>query len=107
MNDPFWGDWRVNGDFDSKAGNGTITLNTDEVDVTMPKLEAIAFVPPSVWESVHVEGKTPGQVRLELASGDSKPSVRYRVEVTPGDAHESAGHRPGCDARQRQGHRRR
>ena len=35
---------------------------------------------------VHVEGHTPAQVHLDLATAD-KPAVHYRVEVTPSDAH--------------------
>ncbi|HEY7313884.1 MAG TPA: YdbH domain-containing protein [Gemmataceae bacterium] len=84
--DPFWGEWTAKGGFDTASGKGSITLDTADVDVTMKKLKYIAFVPPSVWDEVHVEGRTPAQVRLDLATSE-KPAVHYRVEVSPRDAH--------------------
>lgn len=85
ITDPFWGDWTAKGGFDILGGKGSIALDTAGVDVTMKKLEYIAFVPASVWSEVHVEGHTPAQVRLDLTTGD-KATVHYRVEVTPRDA---------------------
>jgi hypothetical protein len=85
--DRFWGDWKVSGDMDSAAGKSSITLDTDKLAVTMPKLQAIAFIPPSVWKSVHIEGTTPARVRLDMTTAGANPSVRYRVEVKPRDAH--------------------
>jgi hypothetical protein len=84
--DPFWGDWQAKGDFDSAGGKGSIVLDTAGIEVTMKKLKFIAFVPPSVWREVQIEGHTPAQVRLDLATAD-KPTVNYRVEVSPRDAH--------------------
>jgi hypothetical protein len=85
VNDPFWGDWKAQGDFDTAAGKGSITLDTSGVDVTMEKLRGIAFVPPKVWQGVEVEGPTPALVRLDLQP-DDKRTVHYRVEVSPRNA---------------------
>ncbi|HWG42938.1 MAG TPA: hypothetical protein VN688_09145 [Gemmataceae bacterium] len=86
ITDPFWGNWQAQGDFDTTGGKGTITLDTSEVDVTMEKLKAIAFVPPSVWQAVQVEGKTPARVHLDLQP-ENKRKAHYRVEISPTDAH--------------------
>jgi hypothetical protein len=85
ITDPFWGNWKANGDFDTSGSKGSITLDTPQVEVTMQKLRSIAFVPPKVWREVHVEGMTPGKVRLDLKTGD-KTKVHYRVEIAPRDA---------------------
>jgi hypothetical protein len=87
VHDPFWGDWKVRGDFNSSGSKGSLTLDTEKVDVTMTKLRSIAFVPLSVWDAVHVEGVTPAQVRLDMETQNDKTSVRYRVEISPRDAH--------------------
>ncbi|HEY7158042.1 MAG TPA: DUF3971 domain-containing protein [Gemmataceae bacterium] len=85
ITDPFWGTWQAKGDFDSAGGKGSLTLDSAGVEVTMKKLKYIAFVPPSVWHEVQIEGHTPARVQLDLATGD-KPAVNYRVEVSPRDA---------------------
>jgi len=87
VHDPFWGDWKANGEFNSTGSQGSITLDTDSVAVTMTKLKAIPFVTPSVWQEVHVEGTTPAQVRLDMETKSDKTSVRYRVEIAPQAAH--------------------
>ncbi len=87
VNDPFWGDWKVNGDFNSTGSQGSLTLDTESVAVTMPKLKAIPFVPASVWQEVHVEGTTPAQVRLDMETKSDKTSVHYHVEIAPQAAH--------------------
>lgn len=84
--DPYWGDWKADGDFDSAAGNGSITLNSEKIAVTMPKLKSIALIPLSTWDEIHVEGTTPAKLRLDMGSSDGKPNVRYRVEISPRDA---------------------
>lgn len=86
VTDPFWGDWKAQGDFDSGAGKGTVALDADKLAVNMQKLKAIAFVPPSVWQEVHVEGTTATKVRLDFNTSGDNASVRYRVEISP---HES------------------
>jgi hypothetical protein len=86
ITDPFWGNWKTHGTFDTAGGNGGITLDTDALAVTPTKLRAIAFVPLSVWEQVTVEGTMAGQVRLDLSAAGDKPSLRYRLEVRPREA---------------------
>ncbi|MGH7222043.1 MAG: hypothetical protein ACRELF_02335 [Gemmataceae bacterium] len=86
VDDPFWGDWKAHGDFDTAAGKSSVILDSDAVAVTMEKLKSIAFVPLSVWHEVHVEGTTPAQVRLDMDTGGDKPNVSYRVEISPRDA---------------------
>jgi hypothetical protein len=83
--DPFWGKWRAKGDFDVAGGKGSLTLDSPGIDVTMEMLKFIAFVPPSVWNEVQIEGHTPARVRLDLTAGN-KPPVNYRVEVSPREA---------------------
>ncbi len=85
VNDPFWGDWKANGDFNSDGSKGSLTLDTEEVAVTMQKLKSISFVPLSVWEQVHVEGTTPAQVLLYMETKGDKTSVHYRVAISPRD----------------------
>lgn len=87
VSDPFWGDWKADGDFNTTGSKGGITLDTENVEVTMPKLKAIAFVPLSVWREVHIKGTTPAQVRLDMETKSDKTSVSYRVEISPRDAH--------------------
>jgi translocation and assembly module TamB len=84
--DPYWGDWKADGDFDSASGKGGITLDSDKIVVTMPKLKSIALIPLSTWDEIHVEGTTPAKLRLDIGSRDGKPNVRYRVEIAPRDA---------------------
>ncbi len=87
INDPFWGNWKANGTFNSTGSQGSISLGTESVAVTMTKLKAIPFVPPSVWQEVQVEGTTPVQLRLDMETRGDKTSVHYRVEISPQDAH--------------------
>jgi translocation and assembly module TamB len=86
ITDPFWGDWKASGAFDSGAGNGHIVLDADKLAVTMRKLKSIAFVPPSVWDEIEVEGTTPAKLWLNLGSSGGTTSVSYRVEIAPRDA---------------------
>ncbi len=83
IGDDFWGDWKLDGAFDGDGSKGGLTLETDRIAVTMPKLKAIPFVPMSVWNEIHVEGATSAKLRLDLATTGGKPSVRYRVEIAP------------------------
>lgn len=87
VHDPFWGDWKANGDFNSRGSKGSLTLDTEKVFVTMSKLKSIPFVPLSVWQEVDVEGTTPALVRLDMETQRDKTSVHYRVEIAPRDAH--------------------
>ncbi|HEY7326112.1 MAG TPA: hypothetical protein VH592_00625 [Gemmataceae bacterium] len=87
VSDPFWGDWKANGDFNHTGSQGSITLDTEKVVVTMAKLKSIPFVPSSVWQEVHIEGTTPAHLRLNIETKDHKTSVNYRVEISPQDAH--------------------
>jgi translocation and assembly module TamB len=86
VSDPFWGDWKANGDFNSTGTQGSLTLDTKNVAVTMTKLKSIPFVPPSVWREVHIEGMTPAKLHLNVQTTGDKTSVRYRVEISPRDA---------------------
>jgi hypothetical protein len=63
-----------------------LALDALDIDVTMEKLQALAFVPPKVWQQVHVEGRTPAHVNLNVQTAGDKPSVHYHVEVSPRDA---------------------
>ncbi len=87
VSDPFWGNWKAKGEFNPTGSQGSITLETDSVDVTMTKLKSIPFVPLSVWQQVHIEGTTPAQVHLDMETKAEKTSVRYRVEIAPQAAH--------------------
>jgi hypothetical protein len=87
VTDNFWGYWTAEGAFASSGSNGSITLETAGVQVTTDKLRSIAFVPPKVWQAVQIEGTTPAQVRLSVDTGGEKPTVSYRVEVAPREAH--------------------
>ncbi|HTU89746.1 MAG TPA: hypothetical protein VMF69_06600, partial [Gemmataceae bacterium] len=87
VSDPFWGDWKASGDFNSTGSQGSIALDTDSVAVTMTKLKSISFVPLSVWHEVHVEGTTPAHVRMDMETKEDKTAVHYRVEISPRDAH--------------------
>jgi translocation and assembly module TamB len=86
VSDPFWGNWKANGDFTSNGSQGSLSLGTEEVAVTMTKLKSIPFVPPSVWREVHIEGTTPAQLRLSMETTDDQTSVHYRIEISPADA---------------------
>ncbi len=92
ITDPFWGDWQAQGDLDSSAGTASVILDSPEVAVNIEKLRTIAFVPPKVWQQVHVEGPTPARVQLDMKTGD-KPTVHYRVEIAPHDADVPRRHR--------------
>jgi translocation and assembly module TamB len=87
VNDPFWGDWKANGDFNNTGSQGSITLAAESVAVTMTKLKSVPFVPPLVWQEVQLEGMTPAQVRLDMETKGDKTSVHYRVEIAPQAAH--------------------
>lgn len=87
VSDPFWGNWKANGDFNSTGSQGSIALDTESAAVTMTKLKSIPFVPMSVWQEIQVEGTTPAQLRLDVETKDAKTSVHYRVEISPRDAH--------------------
>jgi translocation and assembly module TamB len=83
VSDPFWGDWKVNGNFNSTGSQGSITLDTESIAVNMRKLKSIPFVPSSVWQEIHVEGTTPAQMRLDMETKNDKTLVHYRVEIAP------------------------
>ncbi|MGH7225336.1 MAG: AsmA-like C-terminal region-containing protein, partial [Gemmataceae bacterium] len=86
VSDPFWGDWKAKGDFNSAATKGSITLSTEEIAVTMPKLKSIPLVPSSVWQEIQAEGTMGVQARLDMETNDDKTSVHYRLEVSPREA---------------------
>ncbi|MHB1424419.1 MAG: hypothetical protein ACYC3I_14705 [Gemmataceae bacterium] len=86
IGDPFWGDWKADGDFNSDGSKGRLTLATEKVVVTMPKLKSIPFVPPSVWQEIEVEGTTPARLELDVETSGDKTSVHYRAEISPRDA---------------------
>lgn len=86
VNDPFWGDWKAHGDFNTNAGKGSLTLDTEKIAVTMTKLKSLPFVPPSIWQEIHIEGTTRAQLDLDMESSGGKTSLHYRVEVSPREA---------------------
>ncbi len=87
LSDPFWGNWKIQGNATRTASRVSITLATEGVAVTLAKLKAISFVPPSVWQQVQVEGTTPAQVRLDMETLGDKTAVHYRIEISPQAAH--------------------
>src|SRR5262249_4773524 len=79
--DSFWGDWTLAGTADPNTWAGEVTLRTPGVHATQEKLEAIPFVPASVWEQVQAEGDT--SVEFTLRRDAAPPAVHYRVALEP------------------------
>jgi translocation and assembly module TamB len=86
VSEPLWGDWKAKGDFNSTGAKGSLTLAAESIAMTMPKLKALPFVPPSVWQEIEVEGTTPARLDLDVETSGDQTSVHYRVEISPKDA---------------------
>jgi translocation and assembly module TamB len=85
ISDPFWGNWKASGAFNNTGSQGSLTLDTKNLAVTMTKLKRLPFVPPSLWQEIWLEGTTTAQLRLDLETKDDKTSLHYRVEIAPQD----------------------
>jgi translocation and assembly module TamB len=87
VHDPYWSDWSVDGRYAPEQNTASLVLDTKSCDITMAKLRSVPFIPASVWEQVQVEGETPARVALDFKLGEEKPSVHYRVELSPHHTH--------------------
>jgi hypothetical protein len=81
--DPYWGNWSVHAGLTSSTGAITLDVQTKDALVTPAKLRALPWVPPTIWEQVRAEGRTPVHVMVSLVTRE--PGVRYRVELQPRD----------------------
>ncbi|MGL4549894.1 MAG: hypothetical protein ACRC33_01800, partial [Gemmataceae bacterium] len=82
--DPRWGTWGVDCSQVSATGAIGVHLKTAApVKVDQKMLEALPFVPKTVWANVKADGTTPADVRVRLWT--NKPDVSYRVELEPAD----------------------
>jgi hypothetical protein len=82
ITDEYWGAWNVFAGLTARTGAITLEIETPDTFVDQVKLDAVPYVPPSVWEAVQfAEGRTPVKVTVGLFT--SRPDVRYRVELAP------------------------
>ena len=84
MDDPQWGQWKVEGRIDPKKGEGNLTFKTDRVGVTPEKLRSLPLVPAAIWKEVQGQGDT--AVVLAVQFGDIHHGTHYRLELRPKDA---------------------
>jgi hypothetical protein len=84
IHDPYWGEWEVKADLESKIGALHVALSTPEASVDPRKLEALPYVPSSVWKQVRASGRTAARVEVRLLT--ARPEVHYRVEVAVKEA---------------------
>jgi hypothetical protein len=92
IHDPYWGEWEVKAGLESAVGALRVELRSDEASVDPRKLEALPYVPKSVWSQVRAAGKTGARVEVRLFTG--RPEVHYRVEL---DVKEAAVHVSSID----------
>ncbi|HEX5271568.1 MAG TPA: hypothetical protein VFW33_13820, partial [Gemmataceae bacterium] len=85
ISDSFWGDWSLDGTIDRSAGTLSVTLKTDQADVTQEKLLRIPEVPAVVWNEVEASGRTPVTFTFRHDPAAKRMS-HYRVEIHPDGA---------------------
>lgn len=85
INDPHWGQWKTSGELQLKEGLATLTVQTDQTELTQQKLESLPFVPKKVWEQIQqVDGKT--SVELTLKFNTAQKGFDYRLIIKPQSA---------------------
>src|SRR5262249_22645775 len=66
VSDPYWGQWKVSADLADDTGKVTLKLETRDAAVDQKKLEALPYVPRSVWEHVRASGRMTAKVSVGL-----------------------------------------
>jgi hypothetical protein len=84
ISDPYWGEWHAGAVLTTRTGAVTLNLQTADARVDQARLEAVPYVPASVWQEVKASGHTSARVTIGLFL--HKPGVHYRVELAPRDA---------------------
>jgi translocation and assembly module TamB len=79
VRDHYWGNWAVSAGLVAKTGVIKVELHTPDVVVDQKKLEAVPYVPKSVWQQVRANGETAVDVQVNLST--HKPDVHYRVDL--------------------------
>src|SRR5262249_44178684 len=67
VRDYYWGNWAVSAGLVAKTGVIKVELHTPDAVVDQKKLEAVPFVPRSVWKQVRASGETAVDVEVKLA----------------------------------------
>lgn len=82
IDDPYWGKWKATADY-QPGGVCKLRLTADKMPVDQAKLEALPFIPPSVWRQVKVEGVTPVDFEMNFSAEGGKTEVHYTVVLEP------------------------
>jgi hypothetical protein len=81
-NSPRWGKLVLNGTVDARTDAADVRLKTaGTVHVTQAMLDALPFIPASVWKDVQAEGDTP--VQLKVTYDPEANKYHYRVDMEP------------------------
>jgi translocation and assembly module TamB len=81
IEDPTWGAWTVNAYWNQQVGQGSARLTCPRTHLTQAKVEAIPFVPASVWREVNgLDGDTQVSLAFSTAAGDGKVHLLLNLE---------------------------
>jgi translocation and assembly module TamB len=83
IDDPEWSKWTVSGNINRDSKTGWLELATNDGPLSLDRLKSIPFVPASVWERVHPDGR--GAIDLHL-NESSDHEVHYSVKIKPSGA---------------------
>lgn len=79
-----WGDWTITGTVALDGSPTALVLATEQpVRVTQAMLDAVPFVPPSVWEEVQVQGESTAKITLRYDG--EKGEFHYLIELDARD----------------------
>ncbi len=79
IRDHYWGDWVVTAGLAAQTGEIKVELHTSHAVVDQQKLEALPYVPKSVWQQAKASGQTAVDITTDLFT--HKPDVHYRVDL--------------------------
>lgn len=75
-----WGQWAIDGGFDKDTQELKLILTSQsEVAVSQAMLEALPFVPASIWSQVKLNGRAAGEIALRFDM--AKQALHYRIDL--------------------------
>lgn len=83
IDDPNWARWTVSGDIIPSTKTGRVELATDDGPLTMDRLRSVPFVPSTVWDHIHADGRGAASILLTESSDNQ---TQYAVSIKPAAA---------------------
>ncbi len=82
IDDPTWGEWTLQADWNQEQAHGSATLNCSRLTLVQSRLETLPFVPTSVWHEVKdVAGAA--RVRFQLTVSGPSHKIQYHLTTEP------------------------